>query len=281
MTNSRIEMPLGLRWAMAGFLFIGLASNGLALAAEPLRKVRMAIPSVVIDFAPLWIARERGIFRDERIDPEITYIQGNVRVVQSLVAGEVQFGIAGTAGAVSARAAGEEVIIVAVPMNRLDYTFVSRQPINKPADLTGKKVGIGAVGGSDEVATRIALEKLGIKIGDGPKRWLGRNGWSYALSPHMVRFESEEEGLLCSLRYEFCLNEPAMVVTLTLTNRSGHPLPLEVYTHLKTTLRTCQTYARKESAWSSFDSSANAVVASFDDSDAARATMFVMNAGSP
>jgi NitT/TauT family transport system substrate-binding protein len=162
MTNSRIEMPLGLRWAMAGFLFIGLASHGLALAAEPLRKVRMAIPSIVIDFAPLWIARERGIFRDERIDPEITYIQGNVRVVQSLVAGEVQFGIAGTAGAVSARAAGEEVIIVAVPMNRLDYTFVSRQPINKPADLTGKKVGIGALGGSDEVATRIALEKVGV-----------------------------------------------------------------------------------------------------------------------
>src|SRR6478672_7738727 len=116
MTNSRIEMPFGLRWAMAGFLFIGLASHGLALAAEPLRKVRMAIPSIVIDFAPLWIARE----------------QGNFRVVQSLVAGEVQFGIAGTAGAVSARAAGEEVIIVAVPMNRLDYTFVSRQPINKP-----------------------------------------------------------------------------------------------------------------------------------------------------
>jgi glycogen debranching enzyme len=120
---------------------------------------------------------------------------------------------------------------------------------------------------------------LGIKIGDGPKRWLGRNGWSYALSPHRVRFESEEEGLLCSLRYEFCLNEPAMVVTLTFTNRSGHPLPLEVYTHLKTTLRTCQTYARKDSAWCSFDSSANAVVESFDDSDAARATMFVMNAG--
>src|SRR5215470_16197800 len=88
-----------------------------AQSAEPLRRARIAIPSIVIDFGPVWIARDKGIFRDERIDPEITYIQGNVRVVQSLVAGEVQFGIAGTAGAVSARAAGEEVIIVAVPMN--------------------------------------------------------------------------------------------------------------------------------------------------------------------
>ena len=120
MTSRRVEGVVGLRWLAAGFLFISFSSHGLSLAAEPLKKVRMAIPSIVIDFAPLWIAREKGIFRDERIDPEITYIQGNVRVVQSLVAGEVQFGIAGTAGAVSARAAGEEVIIVAVTMNRLD-----------------------------------------------------------------------------------------------------------------------------------------------------------------
>src|ERR1043166_958496 len=142
--------------------FLILAGHDTAHSAEPLKRVRIAIPSIVIDFAPLWIARDKGIFREERIDPEITYIQGNVRVVQSLVAGEVQFGIAGSAGAVSARAAGEEVMIIAVPMNRLDYTFVSRQPINKPADLMGKRVGIGAVGGSDEVATRIALEKLGV-----------------------------------------------------------------------------------------------------------------------
>ena len=140
-----------------------IASKGqTAQTAEPLKKARIAIPSIVIDFGPVWIAREKGIFRDERIDPEITFIQGNIRVVQSLVAGETQFGIAGSAGAVSARAAGEDVIIIAVPMNRLDYTFVSRQPFNRPADLAGKKIGIGGVGGSDEVATRIALEKLGV-----------------------------------------------------------------------------------------------------------------------
>jgi ABC-type nitrate/sulfonate/bicarbonate transport system substrate-binding protein len=176
MTNSRIVMVLGLRWMVAGFLFIGLASYGLALAAEPLRKVRMAIPSIVIDFAPLWIAREKGIFRDERIDPEIAYIQGNIRGVQALVAGEVQFGIAGSAGAVSARAAGEDVVIVAVPMNRLDYTFVGRQPFKTAADLTGKKVGIGAVGGSDELATRLALEKLGVDPGRVTMLTVGGSG---------------------------------------------------------------------------------------------------------
>ncbi|HEX9263101.1 MAG TPA: ABC transporter substrate-binding protein [Candidatus Binatia bacterium] len=161
MTKSRFVTDCAAAIAAVS-LWVCLLLVGMAQAAEQQKKIRIAIPSIVIDFAPLWIARDKGIFRDERIDPEVTYIQGNIRVVQSLVAGEVQFGIAGSAGAVSARAAGEDVIIVAVPMNRLDYTFVGRQPVNKSADLTGKKVGIGAVGGSDEVATRIALEKLGV-----------------------------------------------------------------------------------------------------------------------
>ena len=99
----------------------------------------IAIPSIVIDFAPLWIAREKGIFRDERIDAEITYIQGNIRGVQSMLAGDVQIGIAGSAGPIAARAAGEDAVIVARLMNRLDYTFVGRQPFKSPSDFNGKK----------------------------------------------------------------------------------------------------------------------------------------------
>ena len=137
-----------------------LSSLAQADAAEALKKMRIAIPSIVIDFAPLWIAREKGFFRDERVEAEITYIQGNIRGVQSLLAGDVQVGIAGSAGPIAARAAGEDMIVVAVPMNRLDYTFVARQPVKSPSDLNGKKIGIGSVGGSDEVATRIALEQL-------------------------------------------------------------------------------------------------------------------------
>ena len=149
-------------WLVTVACYLCLMASGIAHGAELSRKIRVAIPSIVIDFAPLWIARDKGIFREERIEAEVTYIQGNVRGVQSLVAGEVQFGIAGSAGPISAKAAGEDVVIVAVPMNRLDYTFVSRQPIKRASDLNGKKIGIGSIGGSDEVATRIALEHLGI-----------------------------------------------------------------------------------------------------------------------
>ena len=160
MTKPKIRTVILLN-AIVGFL-LGAVAPKIAPAAEPVRKIRIAIPSIVIDFAPLWIAREKGFFREERVDVEITYIQGNIRGVQSLLAGEVQLGVAGTAGPISARAAGEDAVIVAVPMNRLDYTFVARQPLKSPGDFKGKRVGIGSVGGSDEVATRIALEHLGV-----------------------------------------------------------------------------------------------------------------------
>jgi ABC-type nitrate/sulfonate/bicarbonate transport system substrate-binding protein len=154
--------PSRITLTASNLIFFLLCSLAKADAAEPLKKMRIAIPSIVIDFAPLWIAREKGFFRDERLDAEITYIQGNIRGVQALIAGEVQAGIAGSAGPIGARAAGEDAVIVAVPMNRLDYTFVARQPVKSASDLNGKKIGIGAVGGSDEVATRIALRQLGV-----------------------------------------------------------------------------------------------------------------------
>jgi TRAP-type uncharacterized transport system substrate-binding protein len=100
------------------------------------------------------------VFRDERVEVEITYIQGNIRGVQSLLAGEVQAGIAGS-GSISARAAGETRHRGGADEPVRLY-LRAREPVKKPSDLQGKKIGIGSVGGSDEVATRIALEHLGV-----------------------------------------------------------------------------------------------------------------------
>jgi hypothetical protein len=48
-------------------------------------------------------------------------------------------------------------------MNRLDYVLVARQPVNRPSDFAGKKIGIGGgVGGADSLAARLAFERLGV-----------------------------------------------------------------------------------------------------------------------
>ncbi len=132
-------------------------------AAEAAKKLRIAFPSMVIDFAPLWVAREKGFFRDEGLDVENMLIPGGVRGVQALIAGDVQFALGNTSYAITARAAGEGVFTAAVPMNRLDYVLVARQPVARPGDFAGKKLGIGGgVGGADSLAARLALERLGV-----------------------------------------------------------------------------------------------------------------------
>ena len=136
---------------------------GTGRAAEALKRVRIAFPSMVIDFAPLWVARDKGLFRDEGLDVENTLIPGGVRGVQALIAGDTQFALGNTSYAVGARAAGEGVFTVAVPMNRLDYVLVARQPVTRPSDFAGKKIGIGGgVGGADSLAARLAFERLGV-----------------------------------------------------------------------------------------------------------------------
>jgi hypothetical protein len=120
---------------------------------------------------------------------------------------------------------------------------------------------------------------IGVRVGSGVRQWLGNEPWDHTLSPHKVVFQREENGLRYSVSFEFCLNEPALVFTLCLKNLSGQPAKMEVYTHLKTTLRTCQTYARMDSASTEFDSSGQSLEAHFREPATGNATVFVSNVG--
>ncbi len=120
---------------------------------------------------------------------------------------------------------------------------------------------------------------LGIRVGGEAKRWLGKDSWDYTLSPHKTIFHKRESELEYFLSYEFCMNQPAMTVSLTIKNISGRKIPVEIYTHLLMSLRTCQTYARKDSAWIEYDSTVSAIIAHFDDPETRRASVFAENAG--
>jgi len=120
---------------------------------------------------------------------------------------------------------------------------------------------------------------LGIREGREAKRWLGKEPWDYILSPHKATFHRRETDLEYFLSYEFCMNQPAMVVSLEIKNISGKPVPVEVYTHLLLSLRTCQTYARKDSAWTEYDGTTGTIAAHFDDPQTKQASVFVENAG--
>jgi NitT/TauT family transport system substrate-binding protein len=149
------------RVVLGAWAFVLLLNPVSATAAENLKKVIMAIPSVTINMTPLWIAQEKGFFKEEGLDVEVKFISGNTITVQALLSGQIQASWGGAAAPISAIAGGGDVVIVAVPEGKMGYMLVSRQPIKNPSELNGKKFAISARGGSDEVATRLAIEIFG------------------------------------------------------------------------------------------------------------------------
>jgi glycogen debranching enzyme len=120
---------------------------------------------------------------------------------------------------------------------------------------------------------------VGVKVDDGERRWLGKEPWDYAISPHVVRFARAEGDLEYAIRYQFCLDEPGAVATISITNHGRGQHSVELYSHLKISLRTCQTYARFDRAVTRYDARRHALVAEFREPETALAAVAVQNMG--
>jgi hypothetical protein len=120
---------------------------------------------------------------------------------------------------------------------------------------------------------------IGFRIGNGQAEWIHRQSWAYSLSPHKVTFLKKTDSLQWTISYEFCLNEPAAVASIVVTNCSGHPLTIELYTHLLMSLRTCQTYTRRDSSIVAYEPATQTFSARFNYIDTDSAAVILQNAG--
>ncbi len=120
---------------------------------------------------------------------------------------------------------------------------------------------------------------IGFRIGNGQVEWIHRQSWSYVLSPHKVTFLKKTDSLQWAISYESCLNEPAAVVSIVVKNSSRHPLTIEFYTQLLMSLRTCQTYTRRDSSLIAFNPDTQVLSAWFNYVDTDSAALFVQNVG--
>ena len=120
---------------------------------------------------------------------------------------------------------------------------------------------------------------VGVRVNGGTPRRIGREPWAYTLSPHRVRFHSDEAPLHWTSTYEFLQGFPGLVWTLSCENRTADPLALEIYIQCRTVLRTCQTYAWLDSAWTEHDAARGAIAVHFEQPAARRATVVIQNLG--
>jgi NitT/TauT family transport system substrate-binding protein len=113
-------------------------------------------------YAPIWVAKEAGFFDKYSVNAELIFIRGGAMGTQALVSRSFDFIIAGGVAAIEAALAGAEIVIVAVPANRMDQVLVARNDISHPAQLKGKKIAVNSLVGSAILAIKIMLQAVGL-----------------------------------------------------------------------------------------------------------------------
>ncbi len=125
-----------------------------------------------------WLAKEMGIYKKHGLDLELIYINGSVRGIQSMIAGDLGYSGAVGPAVINAKLAGADIAIIQSQMNTLPYFIVGNPNIKSPEQLKGRSAAVHIPGTSADFALRMALAKVGVAykdikavtVGGGPAR---------------------------------------------------------------------------------------------------------------
>jgi NitT/TauT family transport system substrate-binding protein len=159
--GSSLEIFLMKRFFLGALLiFFAYASGVASYGAEP-GKLLLAHGAISNNVAPLWIAKEQGIFKKYNLDVDLVFIIAG-RAMQAMLAGQVPVGLVGGTHVLNANTGGGDFAMILGLENQLDYLFVAKPAIKSGEELKGKKVGIGTPAGSASMAAYVALDHLGL-----------------------------------------------------------------------------------------------------------------------
>ena len=164
---------------LGGMLLVGLLQTH-SLAAD---KIRVAFSAVAPTQGVLWVADMGGLFAKNGIAAEMIYTRA---AIETLVAGEVQFGQMTGALMFSARLQGADPVMLAGVQDILNDRLVVRPNINAVEDLKGKRVGVFRFGSASHLRLLNVLPRYGmterdvtfLQVGDTPERLIALHGGS-------------------------------------------------------------------------------------------------------
>jgi NitT/TauT family transport system substrate-binding protein len=153
---------------MAKFLSVVALSLLLALpaaaahAASGMPKIIVAYAAMNARVAPLWVARDHGLFTKYGLDGDTLFIRGAPTLVAGLTSGDISVGYTGGTAVIGAAAGGSDIKILAALTNRVTYDLVVRPGIKRPEDLRGRTFGVQSIGGTVWMGAILGLEHLGL-----------------------------------------------------------------------------------------------------------------------
>ena len=128
---------------------VGYFALSSTLAAQELKRIRIAYPSNSICCIPLFAALQWKIFAENGLHVEIIQVRSQVGNV-ALAAGEIQYFAGVGPASVSATLRGMPSRAIWFASDQLIYSLIARPEFRNLKDLRNKKIGLTGLGRSEE-----------------------------------------------------------------------------------------------------------------------------------
>jgi len=140
-------------------LLFGAAPDSLA----QLSSLTAFYTAPVASMAPMWIAKEAGIFKKNGLDVKLVFIASGPVGTASVLGGETDVGIIGGFAPLRAMVGGaKSLVIIGQSKNRITSKIVGKKELNSVQDLRGKRLGIDRIGSNPDMFAQAALSRFQI-----------------------------------------------------------------------------------------------------------------------
>lgn len=120
----------------------------------------LAIPSQAMSMMPIFVAVDRGIFKEQGIEPLIVYVAGRLQP-PAMASGDIDYSAsAETAGRAAIQ--GMPLKVVAYMSSKLSVSLVGAAQIKSVRDLKGRAIAVTSLGGSLDYLAREIIARDGL-----------------------------------------------------------------------------------------------------------------------